>query len=280
MSTALYAADPRAAMDEFRQITASLFPTSSAAPQLVVPRQKQLDELNSLNRTISHERFFCVFNLLEAKLEHVTGFGQWLGYIDEQFQIRDYFRIIHKTSLSSLSLMAKTALLVTQAENFQLEFCRNRLIVLIGLQHRNGTYLLCKRTLSPWQYDTHRRVTAWLNEYSIVKEYDNEPLTPRVLASNGIRVEALEKALRTGIYTTLERLPANQRPFTLTELRIARFVAYQANSSSNDLASEFDITLNTVESHSRNLRAKAAQLFGQPFSLREAAAFMRQQGIV
>ena len=263
----------------FKATLASAFPANEPPGEPFVSAEEQALELKLLAETVHRGNFFFVVDYHSGRVTHANGLNRWLGWDDTNFQLTHYFHIILPSHLPSLTIMAANALRITQFGNFPLRFMENKLVVQIPLRHRDGTYWLCKRTLSPWQYSGNRRMMALLNEYTLVKPYEGESLSPHIIAANGIRNEALEELLHTQNYERL--LDAQTRPFTTTELRIARKLAYNPSISGRELSEMFKSSERTIETHLRNIRIKATEHFMLPFATSlEAARYIRGQALI
>lgn len=263
----------------FKSTLASTFPASEPPGLPCVSADEHALELKLLADTLHRGNFFFVVDYQTGRLEHAHGLSQWLGWDDQHFQLAHYFQIILPSHLPSLTIMAANALRIAQSSNFPLSFTANKLVVQIPLRHRDGTYWLCKRTVSPWQYSSNRRILALLNEYTLVKPYEGEPLSPHIIAANGLRTEALENLLRTYNFDSLQN--AQTRPFTTAELRIARKLAYTPGVSVRELSEAFKSSERTIETHLRHIRIKAAEHFMIPFATSlEAARYIRGQALI
>ncbi|WP_020594967.1 hypothetical protein [Spirosoma panaciterrae] len=263
----------------FKATLASTFPPHEPPGIPCVSADEQATELKLLAETIHRGNFFFVVDYQTGKLSHTNGLSRWLGWDDTHFQLAHYFNIILPSHLPSLTIMAANALKITQLGNFPLRFVENKIVVQIPLRHRDGTYWLCKRTLSPWQFSSDRRIMALLNEYTLVKPYEGEPLSPHIIAANGIRSEALEELLRNQNFEML--LDAQTKPFTTAELRIARKLAYNPDVSVRDLSEAFKSSERTVETHLRHIRIKAKEHFMIPFATSlEAVRYIRGQALI
>lgn len=265
----------------YRNILADSLPSTEPPSIPCVSADEQATELNQLAQTLTHERFYFVANYKAGGLfEHVNGVADNLGFTNDTFQVADYFSSIHPGALPSLRQMAQIALRVTAAANFPLAFVQNKLVVQLPIRRSTGEWWLCRRTLSPWQFDNQRRIWAVLNEYVFVKPFDGEALSPYVIAANGMRSEALEQVLRTQNFEYLLE-NAQTRPFTVSELRIARKLSYQHTLSVRELSIAFKTSERTMETHLRNIRKKASEHFQQSFPTSlEAVRYIRAQALV
>jgi DNA-binding CsgD family transcriptional regulator len=266
-------------LTSFKSTLATTFPASEPPGVPCVSTDEQALELRLLTDTLPKGNFFFVVDYQTGQISHAHGLKQWLGWDDAGFQLAHYFQIILPSHLPSLTIMAANALRIIHASNIPMGFMSNKLVVQIPLQHADGTYWLCKRTVSPWQYASNRRVLSLINEYTLVKPYEGEPLSPHVIAANGLRSEALETLLRTYNFDSVQT--AQTRPFTIAELRIARKLAYNPGVSVRELGEAFKSSARTVETHLRHIRIKATEHFMIPFATSlEAARYIRGQGLV
>jgi hypothetical protein len=251
--------------------------------------EKQIDlktqelEIESLKKTVKYEQFFFVVNLLDRKLEYVNGCSEWLGYSDETFSIMQYFKIIHPRHFASLSLSANSAFETANSNDFSLKFMSQRVVLQVPLLHSNGSYLLTKRTLYPFQIDKSGKVLSYLNHFVVLKEYEEfDVLDIRVgnenKLGNTVEQKAVKKARDTGFLGKNKNLGFNKK-----ELSILSFIAAKPSVSLHEIAETLGINLNTLQK-TDNIRIlnKAREKFKiEAFSsLKEVAQFMMREGII
>jgi hypothetical protein len=266
----------------FKATLAANLPTDSTLlGESCVSAKDQAAELTLLAETIPRGNFFFVVDYQTGQVASTNGLSRWLGWDDDGFQLAHYCHIIHPSHLPSLTIMAANALRVAKASTFPLGFVQNKLVVQLPLLHSDGTYWLCKRTLSPWQFTANRHILALLNEYTLVKPYEGESLSPHIIAANGVRSVALENLLRTENYESLLAGGVFTKPFTTAELRIARKLAYNQDSSVRELSTSFKTSERTMETHLRNIRTKATDHFMLSFATSlEAVRYIRGQALI
>ena len=161
----------------------------------VVSAEKQKKEVQLLKETVHFERFFFVLNLHDLRLEHVTGVGRWLGYPDKDFTILKFLQIIHPSHLEAHYLTASVLIGGLMRGDWKVEFMKHRYSTNIALRHSNGHFLLFKRLASVFQYDTSHCLLEYLNEFTLVKEYDDESYLIGAKNEDGSKLVWLEEVL-------------------------------------------------------------------------------------
>src|SRR3982751_5534357 len=153
---------------------------------LVVSLEEQQREVDLLKETLGSERFFFIVDLLNFEIQEVHGIQKWLGYPQKEFSLKQYWnQVMHPGRKQSLLLISKQMYNVVCRGAYQLEFMVQRFATLTPLKHYNGHYLLAKKNASVFQYDVRNRLTAYLNEFTIVGDYDGEALNPSMYNSYG-----------------------------------------------------------------------------------------------
>ncbi|MGC4038816.1 MAG: hypothetical protein QM764_22860, partial [Chitinophagaceae bacterium] len=65
----------------------------------------------------------------------------------------------------------------------------------MALRHRDGRYLLCKRLACIFQYDERRKLLEFINEFTILGEFNHEPFKVRATSDDGHNLEWLNEFL-------------------------------------------------------------------------------------
>ncbi|MCP9770315.1 winged helix-turn-helix domain-containing protein [Lacihabitans sp. LS3-19] len=255
-----------------------------AVYDFLVDKNTQKTEIESLKKTTKYEQFFFVINLPERKVEYAYGLAEWLGYADASFTLFDYFRIIHPRHLTALNMSAQSAFETANSDAFNLKFMGQRIVIQIPLLHANGKYLLCKRTLYPFQIDKKTGiVTSYLNHYVVLKEYqDLDALDLRVGNETQLNTNAENKALKQNQKVLLD---TTNKPFSFNtkEIKILELIAQKPDITQKEICEELKIRLETLQkTTNRRILAKAREHFDiEAFSsIKEVALYLKKEGIL
>lgn len=252
----------------------SLLPLSEYTK--VVSLEEQQKEIQLLKETIHFERFFFVLNLHDLKLEEVHGVEKWLGYSDKDFTILKFLQIIHPSHLEAHYLTASVIIGGLMRGDWQVEFMKHRYITSIALRHNKGHYLLFKRLASVFQYDDQHRLLEYVNEFTFVNEYKEEPYVIQAHNDDGSKLIWFQDVLER-----TRKAFENKNFFTFQELRILRKFAYIPKISAAEIAHAFKIKESTVITHKKRILAKAEQLFLKEFqTVKQLADYLKEQGLI
>lgn len=272
---------PEQAFEKAQVILGQLF-TENEAFQPKVSQAKQEREIKLLNETIKYERFFFVVDLKTRKILHTNGLQKWMGYNDSEFSMLKYFQIMHPKHLESLNMLAQAAFQAAHSGKYKISFMEQKYIVQLPIRHIDGHYLLTKRTLSPFQIDQQGRVTAYLNEFTIIGKHEpSHALEPWLLDSNGNQLTEAATEIRNRADELLDKVK-RPRPFSIQHLRILRKIAYQKDISLKQIAQSLQIKPASMETHSRRLLENARAYFeNDDFkTLRDVAIYAKREGYV
>ena len=255
----------------------------NAQYDFLVELETQKKEISNLQVICKYEQFFFVVNLAERKIEHAHGLSDWMGYADETFSLFDYFKIIHPRHLTALNMSAQSAFNTANSDDFKLNFMGQRVVVQVPLLHKNGTYLLTKRTLYPFQIDKKTgNVTAYLNHYVVLKEYEQmDALDLRVGNQNVIRTEIENRALKENQKMLLN---TSEKPFGFNEneISILKLIASKPDIKQHEICEILDISLNTLKktTNGRILKKARDHFDIEAFStIKEIALFLKKEGV-
>jgi hypothetical protein len=160
--------------------------------------------------------------------------------------------------------------------DWRVEFMKHRYVTQMALRHKNGSYLLCKRLASIFQYDDQHRLLEYINEFTILDPYREEPYSIRVVKGDGSHldweVEMIER---------IKSLFEDKNQFSSQQIRILRKYAYYPDIDVNQIATSFKIKASTVYTNHQRILKKAALLFQKKFeSVREVARYMKEQWLL
>ncbi len=261
--------------DLLKEHVISIFPPQMAPS--CVSAQDQEDELHSLNRTIGSERFFFLVDLPTFEITRLDGVQRWLGYYEKDFTLKKYWKCVHPGMQKSVHTIFLQLCELLCRGNFELEFMVQRYSSLIALRHSAGHYLLAKRTASVFQYDKKNRLTQYLNEFTIIGPYKGEPLRPSFFTDRG---EAEKKRGDIVLQKTLENF-LRMKIFSVSELQVARLIAYQTGITQNEIATILDRSANTIDTYYKRFLKKSREFFCTDFEkVGDAASYLRDSGLL
>lgn len=261
--------------DSLQQHVIALFPPE--LDKLVVSAQAQQLEMESLQRTIGSERFFFVVDLVKFSMTHSYGVQRWLGYSEKEFNLKKYWSIVHPGRQKALLGVALQLYNTLCTGRFALEFMVQRYSSLVALRHYNGKYLLAKKTSSVFQYDKKNRLTAYIDEFTLIGDYNGEALNPVFFNNRG------EHELERGgiIMQQVVEQFLGMKIFSTKELQTARRLAYEPGITQAQLAAELGVAVSTIDTYCKRFLHKAREFFHHDFSTAsEAAAFLKKEGLL
>lgn len=239
-------------------------------------------ELKLLNDTVRYDRFFFIIDIANQSIRLPTGIKQWLGYSEEEFSLSFYTSIIHEHHINPAIILAKAIADMAKYRQSNISFMRERFVAEIALKHAKGHYVLVKHALSYWDFDRNYQIpTAYLNEFTIWREYDSQNFTGinlRVIDFYGARLPEMEEILKENIYKTLEA----EKYFSVQELRILRKYAYNADMTTHEIAQAFRISYNTVNIYNRRIMEKCIYLYpNQKLKMaKDVALFLKKENFI
>jgi hypothetical protein len=248
----------------------------------LIDEKTQIAEIENLTKAIKYEQCFFVVNLLKRKLEHVHGISQWLGYPDDTFGFIDYFKIIHPRHRAALNLSAMSAFDTANTPEVTLGFMSPRIVVQLPLLHADGTYVLMKRSLYPFQIDKSGKVLAYLNHFSVIKQYDEQDnLHPEISKSFTTANSAAAELYATENEKNRAKMKILES-FNKNELRILSFLVKNPEASNSEISTALDLSLNSLNKsfNSRILNKARAEFQTEQFdSLKSVVIYLKSEGI-
>lgn len=261
-----------------RQYVQSFFEEDPIPIEGMVSGTEQQQEIELLKQTLGGERFFFIIDMPAFEIVQSVGISKWLGYSDTQFKLHDYWeQVVHPECKISLLMIAHQLYGSLCTGKYPLQFMVQRYSGRIALRHRNGHYLLAKKTSSIFQYDSKSRLLGYLNEFTIIGDYNGEPLEPRMYNSSGEREVEKEKEI---MERTMQKF-LEMKIFSAKELQTARILAYDSEATQGSIADQFNVSRHTVDTFYKRFLEKARNFFGKEFrSATEAAVFLRKDGLL
>ena len=250
--------------------------------EAIVSEEVHQEELANLKRITKYEQFFFVLDLTEYKIKHTQGIGEWLGYDDSTFSLYEYFKIMHPRFYKSIFMLAASSFETANSQNFEVKYMQNRVVAQIALRHQNGKYLLCKRSLYPFQIDKTGKVIAYLNHFVVLKEYEElDALEPRVAQNEKLTILSQEVYLQN----VKNKLMGTNNPYKLNEkeISILKLIADNPSINQKDICERLDISLSTLrKTDNRRILEKAREVFDTELfkSIKDVALFLRKERII
>ncbi len=245
-----------------------------------VNEEVQLNEIEQLKKNVKYEQFFFVLDLVGKKLTNVNGFSEWLGWADQSFSFFQYFQILHSHFYDSIMQVAESSFEMANSQKFEIHFMKNSIVALIALRHKNGKYFLVKRSLYPFQIDENGAVTAYLNYFVLIGEY--QELGIRI--ANGSQIFAMNEQTFFK-QKQAEVLKQKKKVFKLnkTELQIIRLISENPELTLKNISEQFGINQSTLEStHNSRILKKMRDHFNTEIfkTLKDVAIFLKMRGVV
>lgn len=242
-----------------------------------VSSKLQDHELASLKRTIGSQRFFFVVDLASFEITQQAGIERWLGYSEKDFSLKQYWKLVHPGLQKTAHIVFVQMIDILCSGKFSLEFMVQRYSSLTALRHRNGEYLLLKRTASVFQYDKDNRLTEYLNEFTVVGKYGGEPLSPVFFTDKG---KPEDERGRIVMQQVLENF-LGLKIFSVNEFHVARILAYNAGITQKKVAEILGKSPNTIDTYCKRFLNKARAYFHHEFSTApEAAKYLQKNGLL
>jgi hypothetical protein len=243
-----------------------------------VSAERQTTEINKLKSTLDFEQCFFVFNLPERRLENVHGFTNWFGYPDNSFNLMTYFNAIHPGFMETLHINAQAAFNTANEPKQAVRFMDDKVVTNLPIRHRNGHYILTKRSLYPFQIDKSGLVTAYLNHFILLKPYEQTDRTDfrtgkrQTLVNQDVAAAVKEQRL-----LTLEQDNIS-KTFSQNEWKVLHELVADPEVTQTQIAEKLNIRKETIQkTYNHRILKKARQRF-EPHeftSIKDVAAFLK-----
>jgi DNA-binding CsgD family transcriptional regulator len=268
--------------DDLRAFVLNLYNEEHSKLKPVIPEEKQLREIDLLKETIGGRRFFFAIDMVNFKMMHCHGVQKWLGYAEKEFTLKKYWdSVVHPGAKKSLLLVVKKMYEMLSSGHFRLEFMVQRFSTKLPVKARDGQYLLTLKTSSIFQYDENNRLLAYLDEFTIIGNYNDEPGTePAIYNTKG----EIETAKETEILKKVQEQFQRMNVYSLSELQIARKLAYSSGVTQPELAKQFECSVHTVKTLYKRFLLKTREFFHKtedeiPTTL-DAVMFLKKEGLL
>jgi hypothetical protein len=248
-----------------------------------ITAERQAIEINKLKATLNFEQCFFVFNLPERRLENVHGFTTWFGYPDGSFNLRTYFNAIHPDFIESLHVNAQAAFNTANNPGQAVQFMHDKVVTNLPIRHRNGHYILTKRSLYPFQIDKSGLVTAYLNHFVLLKPFEETDSSNfRTGQGENLINHEVEAAVKKQRLLTSESEQIRQS-FSTTEWQIISELIADPNITQTEIAEKLHIKKETIQkTFNHRILKKARQRFSpnEFQSIKDVASFLKAYGYI
>jgi hypothetical protein len=226
------------------------------------------------------EQFFFIVNLLDLEIINAVGMHE-MGYADSSFTFRQYLNCLPGPGfLQSTRLLSEQ--IFRMQERFPVRFMREQFIANVPMRHANGQLLLVKRSITPWQHTSTGLITAYLSEFTILKNYEGEPMNPRFANIP----DDFSGEFYQAIHQIFANLSARKNPFSPREIDVMRAYTTAADGkrpTAKQVAERTNTTPLTIKDYNKTILAKAKNLFGEDFAAETAfdvAVFLKKNGLL
>jgi hypothetical protein len=247
-----------------------------SAYHLAIAATEQQDALQQLDTQIKKEQFYTVTDVKTGAITQCNGINQWLGFTDAHFTQKKYLAAINPLHLVVQGFYAAALFEVLINKQISPQFLQPACTTALALKNKNGKYFYCKRQCSPFQLTADKRMTAYISEFTLIKEYDNEAYHSKIyddVAAINNSNEILKKAAGKKFEAT--------KSFSVQELRILKRYAASENIKSEHIAKAFKIEKTTVDTYNKRILKKAENIFGQRFeNAKNAAGYFKRVGLI
>jgi hypothetical protein len=263
--------------DKLKQDVFSYFEKDFNKITPVVPESEHVREINLLKQNIENERFFFVVNLLDFEVEYVHGISKYLGYSEKEFTFRKYWNdLIHPTK-QPLKLLARHMYEMLCSGKYELKFMVQRFASLVPLKHRDGHYILTKKTSSVFQYDTKNRLIAYVDEFTIIGDYNGEAFSPRMWFDYDEKDPIAKRELLAKLFDDFVKM----KIFAPKELQLARTLSINPDISADEIQAQIGISKASISTYQKRLLKKSREFFKIDFpSYAEAVAYLKKECIL
>lgn len=229
------------------------------------------------DKVTKNERFYFRVDVRKNSLSSCNGIARWLGYPDSHFNAKDYLSIIHESHAVAHSLYAIALIdfLSSEAPSPE-ELLRLTYVSPIALLHKNGKYLYCKKESRPLRVTQDGKILEYCNEFTVIKEFNNELYDFRIYDAKGQRHD-LEKKISSAAKHCFEKTAG----FSVQELRILKRYAGSETMTGEKIAAGFKIERSTVLTYNKRILDKTENIFGYRFdNAKKVAEYLQKMDLI
>ncbi|MGG9960328.1 hypothetical protein [Ferruginibacter sp. SUN106] len=254
---------------------AQLYLHENIQPAIItIPLQQAV--LQQLNALIKKEQFYFITDVRSGAISFCNGISTWLGYTDAHFTQKNYVAAIHPAHAVVQGFYALAFFEALINNQITAQFLYPCSVTTLALKHKTGKYFYCKRQCYPFQLTSDNKVTAYLSEFTIIKELSNEDYHSRMF---------YEHESASGNNDLVKKLAQKKfeetKGFSIQELRILKRYDSKTKVTSEMIAKAFKIEKGTVDTYNKRILKKAENIFGLRFGdARNAAAYLKRVGLL
>jgi hypothetical protein len=234
--------------------------------------EKQETVLQQLNAQINKEQFYFITDVKTGAILKANGVNKWLDYTDEDFTQKKYLAAITQAHIVPQGLYASVIFEAMINRQINFYFLTPVAISTVALKSKTGKYFYCLRRCSPFQLTSDKRLTEYLSEFIVVKEFGNESFHTRWSLEDE-RQQAQIDLINKAVKKKFDELKC----FSVQELRILKRYAKKENITSEAIAKAFKIEKATVGTYNKRILTKGEILFGERFdNARNVAEYLKE----
>lgn len=213
-------------------------------------------------------------NIAERRIIDMMNVKKALGYDERHFTLAKSMDIIHphfKDLVLEYALVAYRML--RDDPKYRLHSAQTHYSVQFPVQHYEGHYLLVQMNISIIQTDEAGNPLANYNRFAILDDYEDAPLhiKPHVyFETNNL---TLAKTAEKELYEKMKGFILKMTKMSKQEIAILERL--YNHKKLDEIASELNITVDTVKTHNKNILAKAKEHYSPQFTtVREVAKYL------
>jgi hypothetical protein len=236
----------------------------------------QLEILKGLDEQVKKEQFYFVTDVRTGVVTHCKGINQWLGYTDAHFTQKNYLQCINPAHAIPQGFYALAFFEALINDQLATKFLQPACIAVIAIKNKSGKYMYCKRRCYPFQLTACKKMTAYVSEFTLIKE-----LTTEEYHSSIYHEAEQSNQLNQVIKKLVQKKFEEARAFSVQELRILKRYAATEAATSETIARAFKIEKTTVDTYNKRILKKAESIFGQRFGdAKKVAAYFKRLQLV
>jgi hypothetical protein len=258
----------------YTQLAQKYLPEDSTTSKFLQKEQEII--LEQLTLRINREFFYTITDVKTGEITESQGVQKWLGYTDSHLTSIKYLNLLHPSQIVLQHIYA-SALFELFIENKIIAIPFKPLITAtIALKSKSGKYFYCKRQSYPFELTTDNRVIAYLNEFTIIKEYENELFNIRLNNIND-ELTLINELLRHKIAKIFE----DSRCLSIQEIRILKRYAKNEKITSEIISQSFKIEKTTVDTYNKRILLKMESHFTKRFdNAKLVAAYLKSVKLI
>ncbi len=232
--------------------------------------------LQQLDTQLKKEQFYFVTDVKTGAITHCKGINQWVGYTDAHFTQKKYLHIINPAHALLQGFYATAFFDALINKQLTTQFLRPTCITTLALKNKADKYIYCKRQCYPFQVTGCKKMTAYISEFTIIKELTNEEYHTRIYDN-----AELPNHQNDIVKKLVQKKFEDVRGFSIQELRILKRYAAPENITSETIAKAFKIEKTTVDTYNKRILKKAENIFGLSFGdAKKVAAYFKRAGLL